>query len=64
VRSDYSIKLTVDGDIRIALTEKFGLCEWEGVYSSEAVMEVTTKTGRPLDFEEFWSLLLRAFEQR
>jgi len=25
---------------------------------------VTTKTGHPLDFEEFWSLLLRALEQR
>lgn len=27
-------------------------------------MEVTSKTGHSLDFEEFWSLLLRALEQR
>jgi hypothetical protein len=38
LRSDYTIRLTVDGDIRIFLTEKYGLVEWEGVFSSEAIM--------------------------
>jgi hypothetical protein len=40
------------------------LGEWQGTFSQEAVMEITTKTGHLLAFEEFWGLLIRCFEQR
>ena len=46
------------------MAEKFGLQEREGVFTPETVMEISTKTGHNLPFEEFWSLLIRALEQK
>jgi hypothetical protein len=40
------------------------LGEWQAVFTPEAIMEITTKTGHLLAFEEFWGLLIRAFEQK
>jgi hypothetical protein len=50
IRSDYNVTLTVDGELRIRIVERLGLVEWEGVFSPEAIMEVTTKTGHNLPF--------------
>ena len=64
MRCDYSVNLMVDSEVRLHLVEKLGLGEWEGTFSQEALMEITTKTGHMLAFEEFWGLLIKAFELR
>ena len=50
IRSDYTVTLTVDGELRVRIAERFGMAEWEGVFSPETVMEVTSKTGHNLPF--------------
>jgi hypothetical protein len=62
--TDYTLSLTFDGELRLQLAEKFGLTEWEAVFGPEAIMEITSKTGYNVPFEEFCPLLVRAFEQK
>jgi len=64
IKSDYTVTIMVNGELHIHLVEKLGLGEWQGDFTQEAIMEITTKTGHLLAFEEFWGLLIRGFEQK